>query len=321
MSSPLPRPRWRFPTAAAAAAALLITTAVGATAEPAAPDDLSDPTTLPAAEPLGTDKTSVPSVPDEKVRTLDAGDGPTTVFVKLTTPTTREVLARAQIDGLSAQGQDEAASAAAAVERDVADVVGVLPAGTEVLYTTTNTVSGVALTADADALRDLAERDDVVSIRPIVPKEPQSHGGSNLLTGTSAAWQAAGGLTGEGQTIAVIDSGIDFTHATFTSDPVPAESYPGSLGAPAEAYLTAAPTWPQGKVVGGTTSPAVCTAPPGRRSPSTPTPTRSTRRLRCAPTSTRPSCAAARTARTSPARRPAGASRPTARRSRVTTAP
>lgn len=83
----------------------------------------------------------------------------------------------------------------------------------KVLYKTTNALPGVALQGDADSLRALASRDDVVKISAIIPKT-RNNKGTVIDTGTVQAW-AAQKQTGKGVTIAVIDSGLDYTHAAF----------------------------------------------------------------------------------------------------------
>jgi len=234
--SPHPHtPRWRYPAAAVAAAALLVTTAAGATADP-------DPATLPPADGLSAQLEA--SVRAElKVQALAGLTGPTEAFVEFTDRTTREAVAQSR--GSSSQAVADSAEqqiegTADSVVDDLGDVT--------VLYTATNGLAGVAVSADADALRALADRDDVVSVRPIIPKERQSNAGADVFTGSAASWQNAG-ITGEGQTIAVIDSGIDFTHASFNADP--AYAYPTELNAETKTLLATAPTWPQGKVLGG----------------------------------------------------------------------
>lgn len=86
-------------------------------------------------------------------------------------------------------------------------------AKSEVIYTTSNSLRGVALTGDADQLRALAERGDVAKISAIVPKSP-SNRGSVIDTGALESWTAQD-KTGEGVKIAVLDTGIDYTHASF----------------------------------------------------------------------------------------------------------
>ncbi|GMA31635.1 peptidase S8 [Litorihabitans aurantiacus] len=216
---------------------MLITSAVGATAEPG---DEVDPATLPSAEALtGTDADTTAL----KVQSLAGLSGPTEAFVEFTDSTTREAVAQSR----SASPQAVADTAQQQIESTADEVVDDLGDVT-VLYTATNGLAGVAVSADADALRALADRDDVVSVKPIIPKERQSNAGIDLFTGSAASWQNAG-VTGEGQTIAVIDSGIDFTHASFNADPQYA--YPAELNDATKTLLATEPEWPQGKVLGG----------------------------------------------------------------------
>ncbi|WP_279402492.1 S8 family serine peptidase [Arthrobacter sp. JCM 19049] len=83
----------------------------------------------------------------------------------------------------------------------------------EVLYTTANTLRGVALKGDAEQLRELAESPDVAKISAIVPKHPTNRG-AVIDTGALESWKALG-KTGEGVKIAVLDTGVDYTHAGF----------------------------------------------------------------------------------------------------------
>ncbi len=81
------------------------------------------------------------------------------------------------------------------------------------LYVTTNTLPGVAVSAKAKGLKDLAERDDVVKITPIVPKKPGNKG-AVIDTEALNSWSEPD-VTGEGVKIAVLDTGVDYTHASF----------------------------------------------------------------------------------------------------------
>ncbi|WP_404289001.1 S8 family serine peptidase [Glutamicibacter arilaitensis] len=86
-------------------------------------------------------------------------------------------------------------------------------AKSEVIYTTSNALRGVALTGDAKELRALAERGDVAKISAIVPKSPTNRG-AVIDTEAIDAWTASD-TTGEGVKIAVLDTGVDYTHAGF----------------------------------------------------------------------------------------------------------
>ncbi|GAA4366796.1 S8 family serine peptidase [Paeniglutamicibacter cryotolerans] len=99
-------------------------------------------------------------------------------------------------DGIKAQGNSAAKQAKA-----------------DVIYNTTNTLPGVALRGDADALRALASRADVVKISAIVPKK-LTNKGSVVDTKALDSWTALK-QTGVGVTIAVLDTGLDYTHADF----------------------------------------------------------------------------------------------------------
>ncbi|MFL4474265.1 S8 family serine peptidase [Paeniglutamicibacter sp. MACA_103] len=95
----------------------------------------------------------------------------------------------------------------------------------EVIYTTTNSLPGVALRGDAEALRALASRPDVKKITAIVPKT-QENKNADIDTRALEAWTTLQ-ETGEGIRIAVLDTGIDYTHAGFGG--------PGTLQAYTEA--------------------------------------------------------------------------------------
>lgn len=82
------------------------------------------------------------------------------------------------------------------------------------LYTTTNSLPGVAIHGDAKAIRELANRADVVKITPIVPKRIPDNKSTDIDTRALNTWTQTG-QTGKGIKIAVIDSGLDYTHTDF----------------------------------------------------------------------------------------------------------
>ncbi|WP_228066211.1 S8 family serine peptidase [Rothia nasimurium] len=112
-------------------------------------------------------------------------------------------------DPVQAQAQVEAI--AQRVESQTQQVA--TQANAEVIYTTHNALRGTALRGNAEELRALAQRSDVVRISRIVPKE-RANGGTAITTEALNTWVQTG-KTGKDVTIAVIDSGVDYTHAAF----------------------------------------------------------------------------------------------------------
>lgn len=91
------------------------------------------------------------------------------------------------------------------------------------LYTTTNALPGVAIAGDAAAIRDLAKRSDVAKITPIVAKSIPENKSTDIDTRALNTWSKTG-QTGKGVKIAVIDTGLDYTHTDFGGPGTP-EAY------------------------------------------------------------------------------------------------
>ncbi len=106
-------------------------------------------------------------------------------------------------------------SASAAVARVEALAVGVRRAvgKQNVIFEATNVYAGVAVRADADDLDRLASIPGVKAVHRLVPKERDNFIGVPLVS-APAAWTGAAG-TGEGVTVGIMDTGIDYTHAAF----------------------------------------------------------------------------------------------------------
>lgn len=205
-------------------------TAVSATQYPLA-------SAVPLAKPLPL---------DAKVSERMPKQGRVTAFVQFDKPAAVDVY-----NGTLSQGHDKATEAARAAAQDSTTVATTLASdlqtrdsGAKLLYDTKNAVAGMVVTGEAAAVRELADRPEVLSVSAVVPKE-RTNSSAVQVTKTLNAWQQYGKL-GDKVRIGVIDDGIDYTHA--------------DLGGPgtAQAYQSIDRTkvdpsyFPTAKVAGGT---------------------------------------------------------------------
>ncbi|MFZ4841685.1 S8 family serine peptidase [Mycetocola saprophilus] len=196
---------------------------------------------------------AVPQTPIQTPTQTRAGLAPATapvsVFVQLRGPGAFAAVSRAR-GGDSTRTALESREGIRGQARDIAASIGAEP-----LYVTTDALPGIALTAAPDQIAALRARPEVSKVTPIVtkfapsarqgaPTEPPRgtgpggggattyNAGSVRDTQTAAAWRKTG-RTGEGITIAVVDTGIDYTHADFGG--------PGTAAAFAEASTAETP--------------------------------------------------------------------------------
>ncbi|MCZ2402845.1 S8 family serine peptidase [Paenarthrobacter sp. Z7-10] len=176
-------------------------------------DDSKPPSNL--AVGISGQKAPAQLKPAQKMHgNLNSASGPVSVYVQF------------KGQGTFAATQSQKAQDGTAKPVDKSGLVKQLRAGIEAtakavtgaasakqIYITTNTLPGVAIIGDAAKVRALANRDDVVKITPIVAKSYQNKG-TDIDTKALNAW-VQNHQTGAGATIAVLDTGLDYTHADF----------------------------------------------------------------------------------------------------------
>ncbi|MCE7007842.1 S8 family serine peptidase [Kibdelosporangium philippinense] len=203
------------------------------------PSDFPLATSLPIRQLAQTDKVSA----------RVANTGPVSAFVELARRPAVDVYNEqsTRAGGHRDQAKQKAREAADEIGRTASALASALKtrdATANLVYTTTNAVAGMVVRADAEAIRELAAKPEVQSIRPVVPKT-RTNSSALQVTKTLNAWQNAGKL-GDKIRLGIVDDGVDYTHATF-----------GGPGTPA-AYTAIDRTktdpsyFPTEKVVGGT---------------------------------------------------------------------
>jgi subtilisin family serine protease len=177
---------------------------------------VSEPKNYPLARSVPLDHRLAASTAD-KVAAGVPDQGPVTAFVEL--DMNAGVDAYNEVSARGA-GPDEAGQAARDAIQNITTVVGTLfeslrtrDANSTLLYSTTNALAGMAVRADAEAVRELASRAEVQSVSAIVPKT-MTNASAVQVTKTLDTWQQTGKL-GDQIRIGIIDDGIDYTHADF----------------------------------------------------------------------------------------------------------
>lgn len=233
-----------------AAAVVCSGAAVATSAATAAPSEGPDslnagPHTLDAAASLGTIHDTTSTITG---RVSPAGvptSGRYAFLLELDTTSTGQVYAVTKARGTTA-ARTAARRQLARVTAAQAAVIAELPARSPVLYRTHALLSGVAVTTDVDNYADLATIPGVTQVYPIAPKSFENSTAVQLQ-GAPQAWTGSGAY-GQDTTVAIIDTGLDYTHANFGGPGTVAAYDTANAGeaSPADPAL-----FPNAKVVGG----------------------------------------------------------------------
>jgi hypothetical protein len=165
---------------------------------------------------------------------------PSAWFVVLKAPAASAALSETGFDQQRAQQYVVLAEQA---QQQVSAALMQLDTDAQILTTTKNLAAGLVVNASAEALNALQNNPLVASVMPMYDSE--------LHVADSAAYIKAvqtvqsGKATGEGVRVAILDTGIDYTHSIFGGAGTQ-EAYDA-----ANANQSTAPNWPQGQVVGG----------------------------------------------------------------------
>lgn len=166
-------------------------------------------------------------------------DGAIEVFVQTAGQSALDVHQQTVAAGASEQSAEAAAVTTAegneGVTDEVEEAIVARDPEASILYSSAYSVPGLAVSTTPDVLKELADREDVVKISPIVtrslelpsPGAEPANAASDALTRAVDTWQQTNN-TGRGVTVAVIDTGIDYTHATF-GGPGTTETYQTAL--------------------------------------------------------------------------------------------
>lgn len=116
-------------------------------------------------------------------------------------------------------------------------------ADAEVLLATKHLAAGLVINASAEALAALRQHSAVKNILPVYDSKPMVAASAEYIRAVQTV--TSGKATGEGIRVAILDSGVDYTHKLL-GGPGTAEAYAAAL-----ADQTNPPAWPIGQIVGG----------------------------------------------------------------------
>ena len=165
------------------------------------------------------------------------------VFIRLDLPSVAEYNAEAVRNGSSMPTRDAQKAHAARISAQHAQMRSTLASlGARELSSLRVGANGLRVRMNPQAIADLRRMPGVLSVGPVTVHYPD-HEQSVPWIGTPAFWDMVG--TGEGISVGIIDTGIDYTHANFGGPGTP-DDYSNN-----DPNVIEAGTFPTAKVVGG----------------------------------------------------------------------
>lgn len=226
---------------AVAAAAALLTMSVPAGAQAA-----------PVADGLAIPDGPISTKVDPSLSALRTTGARVTVSLRLADPSLAEAVgenAKRVGAKLSRNEQRAHVNALKAKQRGLMDKVSRL--GGREIAATQKAVNTVVVNVEASRIDEIAAMPEVVSVKPVLDRELDLSETVPYI-GATALHNRTPGLTGAGVRVAVLDSGIDYTHARL-GGPGTAEAYEAAYGTSVDdpRTTTADGLFPTDKVIGG----------------------------------------------------------------------
>lgn len=174
---------------------------------------------------IKTSAHSLAGAKDKLAGRLPAGvpkKGNSAFLLRLSTRPTAAVYNATRRSAGKSAARSAAKSQLASVRAAQNDVIAALPSKSKVLYRTHAALAGVAVVTNVHNFAALRALRGVAAVYPIARKT-RSNSYAVPLQGAPQGWEAYGDL-GQNSTVAVIDTGVDYTHANFNGEGTP-EAY------------------------------------------------------------------------------------------------
>ncbi|HEY0068886.1 MAG TPA: S8 family serine peptidase, partial [Chloroflexia bacterium] len=214
----------------------------------------SSASAVPSSRPAPRDANPLAAVDSQLVEKMQATSGPLTVMIELSgQPATvasaaSQGIVRGKLSAAAIQAGKRQHASNDQAQQDVLRALTNAGASVQVLYRVQNAYNGIAAIASK---QDIAKIQQIAGIKAIHLMVPHTidNASSVPLIGAPVVWENYG-YTGDGISIGVIDTGIDYIHTNFGGSGDP-NDYLVYTDTTPMAVTAAAGVYPTEKVVGG----------------------------------------------------------------------